>query len=201
MIKFTMWRGLGQYLLMLLLLGMGTQFAQAQTGGGGEATIADLLKKHDDAMARQDLDAVLVLYAPGAKTVLLGTGPGERYQGLDEIKNAYTEFFKDYDKGTTARDCYWKNGGSSETVAWGGAMCKFSDSKGGQKREYELNVSAVVQRVGGKWQFVMIHYSNLTSGGTPPPAQPSADGGPSRTPQVWRQSFVHPFPESRQEAQ
>jgi hypothetical protein len=40
-------------------------------------------------------------------------------------------------------------------------MCKFADAKGEKKREYELNVSAVAEKQGGTWQFVLMHYSNI----------------------------------------
>ncbi len=150
----------------LLLFALSTPLGFAQNKDGStRGEIAALLGKHDDAMNRQDLNAVLALYAPApARPVLLGTGPGERYQGSAEIRNAYTEFFKDFDKGTLTHNCYWKDGGSNGNQAWGVAMCKFSDSHGGKNREYELNVSAVAEKQKGNWYFVMVHCSNLTGG-------------------------------------
>jgi hypothetical protein len=90
------------------------------------ADIANLLKRHDAAMNQRDVDGVVQLYARGPTTVLLGTGPGEKYQGLEEI-----------DKGTLSASCYWKDGGVTGTAAWGAAMCKISDSLGSKKREYQ----------------------------------------------------------------
>ena len=46
-------------------------------------------------------------------------------------------------------------------MVWGAAMCKLSDTKGEKKREYELNLSLVAEKQGGKWQFVLLHYSNV----------------------------------------
>ncbi|MBO0720247.1 MAG: nuclear transport factor 2 family protein [Blastocatellia bacterium] len=126
-----------------------------------------MIHKHDDAMNRHDLDGVLELYSPDPRTVMMGTGPGEKFQGQAEIRNAYSQMFKDYDKGTLNHSCYWKDGGSSGNVVWGAAMCKFSDSKDGKNRDYELNVTAVAEKQGGKWQFVMLHYSNLVGSGAP----------------------------------
>lgn len=162
------WRSIPcTFALLLVILCLSVQVAPAQGGKSGAAVdIMDLLKRHDDAMNQQDLNAVLALFASDAKTVVLGTGPGERYQGIGEIKTAYTEFFKDYDKGTLARECYWKDGGGSGNMAWGAAMCKFTDSMGDRKREYGLNVSTVVEKRSGKWQFVMVHFSNLTGAAT-----------------------------------
>jgi len=140
--------------------------AQTQ-GGGAQAEITEMLRKHDEAMNRHDLDGLIALYSSNPKTVMIGTGPGEKFQGIAEIKSAYSEMFKDFDKGTLNHTCYWKDGRGSGNVAWGAFMCKFSDSKGGKNREYELNVSAVVEKQGGKWQFVMLHYSNLVGSGSP----------------------------------
>jgi ketosteroid isomerase-like protein len=154
--------------LVLTALGLGATVCQAQAQGSStRAEIADMINKHDEALKQQNLDGLMALYSSNPKTVMLGTGPGEKFQGKAEIKAAYTEIFKDFDKGTMTHNCYWKDGGSTATTAWGAAMCKFSDSKGDKKREYELNVSAVAEKQAGKWRFVMIHYSNLVgSGGT-----------------------------------
>lgn len=124
--------------------------------------IMALLQKHDEALNQHDLDGIMSVFAPSAKTVVMGTGPGEKWQGKDEIRSAYTEILKDFDKGTATHNCDWKTGEVAGATAWVAAMCKFSDSKGGQKREYELNVSGVLRKIGGKWYFQSLHYSNLT---------------------------------------
>jgi ketosteroid isomerase-like protein len=157
-----------RYGVLVLLLCCCAPLCLAQTQQSAQqAEIADMLKKHDDAMNRHDLDGVMALYSSDPKTVMLGTGPGERFLGEAEIRSAYTEMFKDFDKGTLKHECYWKDGRGSSDVVWGAFMCKFSDSKGGKNREYELNVSAVAEKEAGKWQFVMIHYSNLVGSGSP----------------------------------
>lgn len=135
---------------------------QAQKANGDLVQLVALLQQHDDALNQHDLDAVMKVFAPSANTVVLGTGPGERWQGTNEIRAAYTEIFKDFDKGTSTRNCDWKTGEVLGSTAWVASMCKFADSKGGQKREYELNVSGVLRKIGGKWYFQSLHYSNLT---------------------------------------
>lgn len=159
------WHRLIWCALLVTVLVVAVPRSSAQRKPVVSADILDLLKSHDEAMSRQDLSALLGLYSPDPKTVMLGTGPGEKYQGLEDIKAAYTEMFKDFDKGTMSHSCYWKDGKSSASMAWGAAMCKMSDAKGDKKREYELNVSAVVEKIGGKWRFVMLHFSNLTGPG------------------------------------
>jgi ketosteroid isomerase-like protein len=157
-----------RYGFLVLALCFCAPLCLAQTqGGAAQAEIADMLKKHDDAMNQHDLDGVMALYSSNPKTVMIGTGPGEKFQGEAEIRSAYTEMFKDFDKGTLNHTCYWKDGRGSGDVVWGAFMCKFSDSKGGKNREYELNVSAVAEKQAGKWQLVMLHYSNLVGSGSP----------------------------------
>ena len=160
---------LGRWALVFTVFGLIAPVCPAQAQESkADPGVLDLLKQHDDAMNQHNLDGILALFAPGPKTVVMGTGPGERYQGREEIKTAYTEFFKDFDKGTLEHECYWKEGGGSANLRWGAAMCKFTDSKAGKKREYGLNVSVALEKEGDKWQFVMMHYSNLT-GEAPPP--------------------------------
>jgi uncharacterized protein (TIGR02246 family) len=129
--------------------------------------IAAMLQKHDSAMNQQDIDTVMSLYAPEGNTVLMGTGPGENWVGKDEIRDAYSHFFQDYDKGTQTSDCFWKTGDVQGDTAWLTAMCKVGDSKKGKKREYGLNVSAVLEKQGDNWLIRSMHFSNLT--GPPPP--------------------------------
>jgi uncharacterized protein (TIGR02246 family) len=147
--------------MLLLAFGLGTPLGLAQAQSSTRADVAQMLKKHDEALNQHNLEGVLALYAPSPKTVMLGTGPGEKYQGKAEIKAAYTEIFKDFDKGTMTHNCYWRDGGGSGTMVWGAAMCKFADAKGEKKREYELNVSMVAEKQGGKWHFALLHYSNV----------------------------------------
>jgi uncharacterized protein (TIGR02246 family) len=158
-----------RYAVFLLTLCLSVPICLAQgQGQSPRADVAELLKKHDNALNQHDLEGVLALYSPSPKAVMLGTGPGEKYQGKAEIKTAYTEIFKDFDKGTLTHSCYWKDGGGSSTMVWLAAMCKFTDAKGEKKREYELNVSVVTEKQGGKWQFVLMHYSNVV-GNAPNP--------------------------------
>jgi len=155
------------YAVLLVVFCLSAMPSPAQTKSGtAQKEIAEMLQKHDEAMNQHDLDGVTALYSTNPKTVMIGTGPGEKFQGITEIRNAYSEIFKDFDKGTFNHNCYWKDGRGSGNVVWGAFMCKFSDSKGGKNREYELNVSTVAEKQGGKWQFVMLHYSNLVGSGS-----------------------------------
>ena len=131
------------------------------------AQLAALLSQHDDALGQKNLDALMNLYADGNNTVMMGTGPGERWQGKAEIRDAYSHIIQDYDAGSSKHDCYWKTGGVNGNAAWLSAMCKMSDTAKKKPREYELNVSAVFEKINGQWLIRQMHYSNVVSGKKP----------------------------------
>ena len=121
-----------------------------------------LVSKYHQALESQDLAAVVSTYAPGSNTVLLGTGPGERWLGQQQIKDAYEHFFADYDHGTMAIECGSRASGIKGNLAWLMAMCDFTDSMKGKKRTYGVNISAVAEKQDGAWRFRTFHFSNLT---------------------------------------
>ncbi len=123
-----------------------------------------LISKYHQALKSQDLAEVVSTYAPGSSTVLLGTGPGERWLGQQEIKDAYEHFFADYDRGTMTIDCGSQASGIKQNLAWLIAVCDFTDSLKGKKRKYGVNISAVAEKQDGAWHFRTFHFSNLTGG-------------------------------------
>jgi uncharacterized protein (TIGR02246 family) len=129
--------------------------------------IRAVLEKHDKALGDKNLESLMETFAPAPNTVVLGTGPGERWVGAEDIRGAYAQIFKDYDPGTMNVTCDWKTGNSDGTLAWLAATCQAKDSLKGQAREYPLNVSASMTKQDGKWRFTMLHMSNPTS--LPPP--------------------------------
>src|SRR5258708_39173482 len=140
---------MGLFILTLFMVFAFTRTNAARRQDSNLTEIQALLDRHDNAMNQHDLNALMELYSPDSKTVLMGTGPGEFWQGRDAIKSAYKEMLKDFDKGTSTRDCYDKTGGLKGDMAWLAAMCKFTDSHDGKKREYELNVTGVLERRDG----------------------------------------------------
>ena len=132
--------------------------------------VQEMLVLHDKALNDQNLDALMQTFSTDPKVVMLGTGQGEQFVGTDAIKNAYTEIFKDYDKGTLETNCTWKTGDVDATgnMAWMGATCEAKDSMKGVARSYVLNVSAAAIKQNAVWRFIMLHMSNATSGPPPP---------------------------------
>jgi ketosteroid isomerase-like protein len=135
--------------------------------------VKEMLTKHDKALNDQNIDAVMETFSHDPKVVMLGTGQGERFTGQENIKNAYLEIFKDYDKGTLVTNCDWKTGDADANgkIAWMGATCQAKDSIKGKAREYVLNVSGAVVKEDAGWRFILLHMSNSPGGAPPPPPE------------------------------
>jgi uncharacterized protein (TIGR02246 family) len=147
-------------ILMLCLVSAPCMAAEAEKTTASE--VHAMLQTHDKALNEQDITGVMATYASAPNIVLMGTGPGELWVGKDEIQAAYGKFFKDFDKGTLAIDCGWKDAEIKGDAGWIMAICKFSDASEEKKREYGLNISAVLTKQEGKWLFQTFHFSNLT---------------------------------------
>ena len=130
-----------------------------------------VLNQHDEAMDKQDVKALLALYADDPTIAMMGTGPGEFWKGKAEVEAAYKEFLKDFKAGSLKHQCADTSGGHHGEVAWLVASCNMQDiTPDGKTREYVLNVSAVLKKEKEGWKFQTLHFSNLTGGDAPPPA-------------------------------
>jgi uncharacterized protein (TIGR02246 family) len=127
------------------------------------AEIKEMLEKHDKALNEKNLQALMETFAPGPNTVVMGTGPGERWVGADEIRQAYTEIFKDFDAGTLQVTTTWRTGNAEGNVAWISAQCHCVQFMKNEKREYALNVSGTLVKRDGQWKIVALHMSNPTA--------------------------------------
>jgi uncharacterized protein (TIGR02246 family) len=126
------------------------------------AEIKAVLEKHDKAFSAQDLEGVLATYHQGPYTVLMGTGPGEMWAGLEEIGDAYKHFFADFDKGAQAFRYEYVNAQTRGDVAWMSVMGEVTGNKGGKEMKFAINISGVLLKDQGQWKFSHLHFSNLT---------------------------------------
>jgi uncharacterized protein (TIGR02246 family) len=122
-----------------------------------------VFEAHEKAFNSHDLDGVMKLYAPGDKTVVMGTVPGERWVGSTEIADAYRHFLADFDAGTLQRECPWVDSDVSGDLGWLTATCEYKDSLKDKPRAYALNVSVVLQKLDGAWKLRAMHFSNATA--------------------------------------
>lgn len=134
----------------------------AGAAGSPEDAIRAVLAAHEQALNAHDIEALLLLYAPGQATVLMGTTAPERWLGGAEIADAYLKFFKDFDAGTVERDCPWMQIDTSGDIGWISAICEYQDSLAGQPRSFALNLTAVMQRLDDTWMLRTMHFSNPT---------------------------------------
>jgi ketosteroid isomerase-like protein len=147
--------------LMTLLLTAGPLAAKDSQ----EATnLSDVLTRHDAAFNAHDLDGVMASYASNPQVALMGTGPGEFWQGRQAISETYQRFFDDFDVGTFTSQCPWKDSGVDDASAWLLASCVMTDAKADKTREYVLNISAYFTKEGDAWKIQSLHYSHLTGG-------------------------------------
>ncbi|MBK5967226.1 MULTISPECIES: YybH family protein [Thiorhodovibrio] len=128
-----------------------------------EAEIRALFAAHEAALNGHELEALVALYAPGDQTVVMGTTTAERWVGAEQIADAYTHFFADFDAGSVERECPWMQAEASGDVGWISANCVYQDSLKGTERQFALNVTAVVQRLDGDWKLSAMHFSNPTA--------------------------------------
>lgn len=124
--------------------------------------VRELLKAHDEAFTSHNLEGVLALFTP--KAVILGTGPGEIWSGHEEIKDAYTHFFADFDKGHQQFTYYSHHGELTSEVGWLLASGEVKAKKEGKDIAFPLNVSITAAKSGGQWKIAALHFSTLSSG-------------------------------------
>lgn len=124
--------------------------------------IRAVLKAHDEAMTSHNLEGVLAVLAPTA--VIIGTGPGEIWSTPEEIKEAYKNFFTDFDKGQQDFTYYVKHGELSAAMGWLVVSGEVKGKKDGKAFAFPLNVSITASKAGGEWKIASMHFSTLTDG-------------------------------------
>ena len=127
------------------------------------AEVKEMIERHDRALGEKNMTALMETFAPGPNTVVLGTGPGERWVGPDEIRAAYTEIFKEFDAGTLKVTKTWGHGDVDGNVAWVAAQAQCVEFLKNVKREYALNVTATLVKRDGRWLIATLHMSNPTA--------------------------------------
>ena len=119
-----------------------------------------LLKAHDEAFTNQDMNGVLACFTENA--AVMGSGPGEIWEGTDEIKVAYQHFFEGFDKGEQKFEYQFRIGSLTSDMGWMMTSGNVNGKKGGQEFAYPLNLSLTVEKEEGKWLVAAMHFSTLT---------------------------------------
>ncbi len=144
-----------------------------------------VVRQHHDALNKQDLKALMALYADTPDVALMGTGPGEFWKGKTEIEDAYKHYFETFKAGSLKHDCPEASGYEEGNHAWLMVSCEMTDSDpSGQPREFGLNVSVVLKKEKNGWRVQALHTSNVRDEGAPPPeeAAPATTSAPAPAP-------------------
>jgi uncharacterized protein (TIGR02246 family) len=141
--------------------------AQSEAAPASEASDGDLekvkalLQAHDKAMSAHDIEAVLATF--GDEAAVMGTGPGEMWQGKKELKTAYEHFFMVFDKAKQDFKYKFRVGGLSTKMGWLMASGEVVGERDGKKFAYPLNISLMVDKSGEDWKINAMHFSTLTN--------------------------------------
>ena len=143
--------------------GAPTADAQASQGANPDLDqIRALLRAHDEAFINHDLNGVMACLTENA--AIMGSGPGEIWSGLDEIKVAYEHFFEGFDKGEQKFEYQFRIGGVTSEMGWLMAAGNVTGKKDGKELAFPLNLSLTVAKKEGKWLIAAMHFSTLTGG-------------------------------------
>ena len=149
-----------------------TQAGAAEKPKGDEAElekIKKLLLAHDDAMTKHDLKGALATLDDNA--AVMGTGPGEMWQGKEELKVAYEHFFMVYDKGEQKYTPKFRVGGLTSEIGWLMTSGNVDGKRDGKEFSYPLNISLTVDKTGEDWKIIAMHFSTLTNDKGEKPSQ------------------------------
>ena len=122
--------------------------------------IRALLKAHDEAFTNQDMNGVLACFTKTA--AIMGSGPGEIWSGLDEIKVAYEHFFQGFDKGRQKFEYQFRIGGLTSEMGWMMTSGNVTGKKDDKEFAFPVNISLTVAKDSGRWLIAAMHFSTLT---------------------------------------
>jgi len=146
----------------------------------GSEGLRAALQQHHEALNKQDLKALLALYADAPSVAIMGTGPGEFWKGKAAVEDTYKHYFETFKPGSLSHECPETTGAEEDNNAWLMASCVMKDtSPDGQPREFGLNISAVLKKEPAGWRFQAMHFSNL-AGEEGPPEDAAAPAAPKK---------------------
>ncbi|GBC63641.1 hypothetical protein DENIS_4639 [Desulfonema ishimotonii] len=151
-------------LILFWMAAAGPALAQ-ETEKDAEKTVMQEIKAvmetYKKAFKARDIDGLMALWSSRPDILLMGTGPGERYMGTEEIKHAYLRFFDNFD--SEEGNITWMKISDNGDTAWFSVMGHFTSYYKNVKNEFALNHTGVLEKHEGKWLFVMRHFSGLVS--------------------------------------
>lgn len=144
------------------------------------AELKAALRQHHEALNKQDIKALMALYADDPSVAVMGTGPGEFWKGKTAVEDTYKHFFETFKPGSLSHECQEVTGGEDGNGAWLMASCVMKDTTpdGKEPREFGLNISAVLKKDKAGLKFQAMHFSNLSGDEGPPPEDEAPAAAP-----------------------
>ena len=162
---------IGLLTLVVLLLASGIPQAR-QTDPQAEAGLKKLIESYQAAVEKQDLVAIMKCFAMGLirwswAPVLVS------FMWAKNPLNVHRAFFSNYVKEQDK--ITWMKSGVNGNVAWIVGTSQIIQTQKKGENAFDMNWSAVLEKQGGEWKIVALHFSHLTGpGGPTPPAQGGA---------------------------
>ena len=144
----------------LVVCFVAVSLGQAEEPSDVEKAIKAAADNYLEAFSNRDLEGCLAAFTKSKKTLLMGTGPGERWVGTKEIGEAHKEMFKVSEKESFERK--WSLVAARRNVAWTASETVITDTVDGKERKFVLHTTAVWVLREDKWQIALKHCSNLT---------------------------------------
>ena len=127
-----------------------------------QAEVVEVLNRFAEGNAKRDWNTIRPIFASDPDVVLVGTGKDEKRIGLNEIK---TQAERDWAQSESAEISFgWTSVSASGNVAWVASDATIRAKAGGQEIALTGRLTAVLERRGGKWLIVQLHFS-LPAGG------------------------------------
>ena len=145
---------------ILLLINACTQKAEKIDMAAEKAAVKDVLDKLQQAMTSEDMDMFSALIAHDADMVSFGTDASERWAGWDALKIAMEKQNAAFDNMKIAvRDQVIKVSPAGD-AAWFSEVMDWSIETGGQQVNLDgARATGVLEKRGGKWLVVQMHFS------------------------------------------
>lgn len=122
-----------------------------------EAAVLAVLNKFMETYQERDIEGLMALFAPDDDQVMFGTGADERRIGQDQIR---LQAERDWSQTEAlAFNLTWQQVSAAGPVAWVAAEGLGQGEVGGQKIEFPVRMTTVLEQRGNEWLLVHGHVS------------------------------------------
>ena len=122
-----------------------------------EAAVMVTVNRFFEMYAKRDLKGLLSVVAPESDAVFFGSGPDEKYVGLEQAKKG---FERDFAQSQAASwELGWHSVSASGLVAWLAAEVIIHATAGGKVLSIPYRLTMVLTHRGSEWILVQLHLS------------------------------------------